>query len=155
MTIHGTSMLAHLLNAYDWFDHPEGMKFVETHQDAFRTVGHWLFLPGTISAFHRVLNCEEIWAIHLGRLRLHLIEPDGQYRSVPLGLDLAAGEVPVVTVPKGHWQAAELLEPVPFAFGANVCAPGFRYSEFQLGKRGELSALFPAHADLIGRLAHE
>ena len=148
-------MLPHLLQAYDWFDHPEGMKFAETHQDAFRTVGHWLFLPGAISAFHRVLNCEEIWAIHVGRLHLHVIAPDGKYQLVRIGLDLAAGELPVVTVPPGHWQAAELPEAVPFAFGTNVCAPGFCYEESQIAKRRELCQEFPPHAELISRLTHE
>ncbi len=147
-------MLEQLLRAYQWFDHPEGMKFVEAQQDAFRTVGHWLFQPGAMSAFHRVLNCEEIWALHVGRLHLHVIAPDGAYRLVRLGLDLAGGDVPVATVPKGHWQAAELAPAVPFAFGTNVCAPGFRYSELQIAPRLELAELFPQHQDLIVQLTH-
>lgn len=147
-------MLEALLDGYRWFDHREGMKFVETHRDAHRTVGHWLFLPGTHSAFHRVTNCEEIWAIHAGRLDLHVIDTAGTYRRHHLGLDLASGERPVVTVPPRSWQAAELPAGLPLAFGTNICAPGFQYSEFELGKRAEMLASFPEHADLISRLSH-
>jgi len=145
--------LESLLRDYRWFDHPEGMKFVETHRDAHRTVGHWLFLPGTHSAFHRVTNGEEIWAIHAGRLDLHLLDPAGTYQRHHLGLDLASGERPVVTVPIRSWQAAELPAGEPFAFGTNVCAPAFQYSAFELGMRDEMLASFPEHADLISRLS--
>ena len=47
-------MIEDILAAYDWFDHPEGLKYVQTYGDAYRNCGHWLFLPGIISAFHKV-----------------------------------------------------------------------------------------------------
>lgn len=53
-------MIEALLRNYNWYDHPEGPKFVETHRDAFRTSGHWLFLPGAVSRLHKVKNNEEI-----------------------------------------------------------------------------------------------
>jgi hypothetical protein len=40
-----TIMIDDILAAYDWFDHPDGPKFVETHRDEHRTSGHWLFPP--------------------------------------------------------------------------------------------------------------
>ncbi len=144
-----------LLTAFPWFDHREGPKFVETHRDAHRTSGHWLFLPGAFSAFHRVTNNEEIWAIHAGRLLVHVLAPDGTLRTLRLGMDVDAGERPVVTVPTGHWQAAELPPGVPFAFGTNVCAPCFHYTEFALASREELAAAHPAHRALIERLTRE
>jgi len=142
-----------LLKAFAWFDHREGPKFVETHRDAHRTSGHWLFLPGAFSRFHRVTNNEEIWAIHAGRLRLHVLGPDGTLTTSVLGVDVAGGERPVVTVPIGHWQAAELPPGEPLAFGTNVCAPCFQYAEFAIANRAELLAAYPAHRELIGRLA--
>lgn len=145
--------LESILHRYGWFDHPEGMKFVETHRDAYRSVGHWLFVPDSHSAFHRVTNCEEIWAIHAGRLTLHVLDPAGGYQRYRLGLDLASGERPVVAVPRRSWQAAELPAGEPLAFGTNVCAPAFQYSVFELGKRDAMLASFPEHADIIGRLS--
>ena len=147
-------MLEDLLDAYDWFDHPDGpdFYFVETHRDAFRTSGHWLILPGGISSFHKVSNNEELWLIHLGQIILHVLDPEGAYHSFRLGTDLANGERPVVAVPAGYWQAAELLEGTPFAFGTNVCAPGFSYEEYALARREELLRDFPDHGELITRL---
>jgi uncharacterized protein len=148
----GGSMLGALLAAYPWYDHAEGMKFVEMHQDAHRTVGHWLFLPGMRSTFHRVRNCEEIWAIHHGSLLLHVLEPNGVHRVVRLGSNVGAGERPVASVRPDCWQAAELAGGAAFAFGTNVCAPGFRTSEFEIGPRAVLRATYPQHTEVIERL---
>ncbi len=145
-------MLDDILSAYGWYDHPEGPKFVQTHRDEYRTSGHWLFLPGVFSAFHRVLNSEELWLIHEGRLLVHVIDPGGGHTILRLGTDIAAGERPVVTVPLGTWQAAEMAEGVPYAFGTNVCAPPFCFDELEIADRDELVREYPDHEDLIRRL---
>ncbi len=140
-----------LLASYKWFDHIDGPKFVETHRDQYRTSGHWLFLPGVISYFHEVLDNDELWLIHSGSLMLHLLANDGSYQLLRLGTDVKGGERPVVSIPAGCWQAAEIPEGIPFAFGTNVCAPPFSYDNFLLAKREKLMQKFPAHADLIRR----
>jgi len=63
-----------------------------------------------------------------------------------------AGERPVATVGVGHWQAAELHERVPFAFGTNVCAPPFTFDQFSIAERDALLVEHPGHAGLIQRL---
>lgn len=138
--------------AYAWYDHPEGPKFVETHRDAHRTCGHWLFLPGAISAFHRVLNSEELWIAQRGSLRIHVLGADGAHVEHVLGLDVAAGEKPVLAVSQGALQAAELCAGESFAFGANVCAPCFHFHEFELTSRADLLARFPQQRELVLRL---
>lgn len=143
-----------LLGAYAWYDHPEGPKFVETQRDEHRTSGHWLFLPGAISAFHRVLNNEELWIAQRGSLRIHVLGADGAHVEHVLGLDVAAGETPVLAVSKGALQAAELCDGESFAFGANVCAPCFHFQEFELAPRAELLARFAQHRELVTRLTH-
>ena len=145
-------MIDDILAAYEWYDHPDGPKFVETHRDQYRSSGHWLFLPGAVSWFHKVLNNEELWLIHAGRLLVHVLDPDGTHRILRLGIDHAAGERPVVTVPAGHWQAAEIPEGTPFAFGTNVCAPPFSFEKFYVARREDLLREFPNHVDLITRL---
>lgn len=145
-------MIDTLLKAYPWFDHVEGPKFAEMERSVHRSFGHWLFLPGVFSSWHAVKNCEEIWAIHSGGLLVHLLTPEGEHKVHRLGMKISEGEQPVITVPKGHWQAAEISDGLPFAFGSNVCVPGFLYSEFELGKREELLAEFPQHAEVITRL---
>lgn len=143
-----------LLADYEWYDHPEGPKFVETHRDEHRTCGHWLFLPGVISAFHQVLNGDELWLIHRGALLVHVIDAGGEWSTLRLGLRPELGERPVQRVPAGAWQAAELPPGTPFAFGSNVCAPPFRFEEFRMAERAELLARFPRHAEAIRRLTH-
>lgn len=147
--------LDELLAAYAWYDHPEGPKFVETHRDAHRTSGHWLFLPGAISAFHRVLDNEELWIAQRGALRVHLIDESGAHLERVLGLDVSAGESPVLAVPRGALQAAELLDGESFAFGANVCAPPFSFERFELTPRADLLKRYPQHRALIERLTRE
>lgn len=146
--------LAALLAAYAWYDHPEGPKFVETHRDEHRTSGHWLFLPRAISAFHRVLNNEELWIAQRGRLTVYVLDERGALSEHALGNDVAAGERPVLSVGRGLWQAAELPAGEPFAFGANVCAPCFHFERFELAQRAVLSAEYPQHRALIARLTH-
>jgi predicted cupin superfamily sugar epimerase len=148
-------ILDELLSAYNWYDHPDGPKFVETHRNEYRTSGHWLFLPGVVSWFHRVFNNAELWIIHTGRLLVHVLDPDGTHRVLHLGTDLAVGERPVVAVPVGHLQAAEIPEGVPFAFGTNVCAPSFSFEQFEITKREDLLQEFPDYKDLIMRFTQE
>jgi len=149
------SIVDDILAAYDWFDHPDGPKFVETHRDEFRTSGHFLFLPGAFSSFHHVRNSEELWLIHAGRLLVHVLEPDGSHRILQLGTDFAAGERPVVTVPAGAWQAAEIPAGTPFAFGSNVCTPPFSFDNFNIARQDDLLRDFPGRADLIMRFTRE
>lgn len=148
-------MLEHLLKAYPWFDHPEGIKFVEVERNACRSVGHWLFLPGTFSAFHRVMNCDEVWAIHAGRLLLHVLTPAGEWQQLQLGPAVERGERPVATVPAGCWQAAEIPPGGPYAFGTNICAPAFEYSALQIAERNELRRAYPQHTPLVTRLTRQ
>lgn len=148
-------MLDHVLRSYNWYDHPEDHKFAQVHRNAHRTCGHWLYLPGEISAFHRVLNTEELWLIHVGRIVIHVLSPEGVHTAHRLGTDLAAGEQPVASVPQGYWQAAEIPEGVPLAMGSNVCAPGFSWDEFELADQAGLLRELPNHADLILRLTRK
>jgi predicted cupin superfamily sugar epimerase len=148
-------MFEDILHSYDWYAHPEGHRFVQVHRDVHRTCGHWLYQPREIGALHRVLNSEELWCIHRGSLEVHVLSPDGMHTSLRLGTDLAAGERPVLAVPQGHWQGAEMPDGVPFALGSNVCAPGFSWDEFELGNRDELIHQFPTHCDLIVRLTKD
>src|SRR5574341_597592 len=145
-------MLDTLIERYDWYDHPEGVKFVETHRNEYRTSGHWLMLPGTFSAFHRVLNNEELWYIHHGKITLHIIDTTGRLSSLTLGPDISAGEYPVIAVPQSCWQAAEIAEGAPYAFGCVVCAPAFRFERFEVGNRQCLIEEFPKHREVITRL---
>jgi predicted cupin superfamily sugar epimerase len=145
-------MLSKILASYEWYDHPEGPKFVETHRDRHRTSGHWLFMPRRFSTFHKWLGGDELWLIHFGRLHLHMIEPSGAHTLLRLGTDIGSGERPVAVVPSSCWQAAEFPEGVEFAFGTNVCAPPFLFEQLVMARRDALEREHPAHGALIRRL---
>ncbi len=145
--------LEEILTAYDWYDHPEGIKFVETDRDPARTSGHFLYMDGAASAFHRVVDNAELWYLHHGRLLIHVLGPEGSLTTHRLGMDVAAGERPQHVVPVGTWQAAELPAGTTWAFGSVVCAPPFSFEEsYQAANRASLLAEWPEHAATIRRL---
>jgi predicted cupin superfamily sugar epimerase len=127
------------------------LKFVETHRDEYRTCGHWLFLPGAIAVLHKVDDNEEVWAIHHGRVLLHLLSSAGEYQRLMLGCNLDSGELPLRTVPVGWWQAAEIPDGEPYAWGTNVCAPPFNPRSLTVGDRDLLLSEFPMHSEVILR----
>jgi len=109
-------------------------------------------LPEAFSAFHRVLNNEELWYIHYGTITLHIIDSSGHLMTRELGTDISEGQYPVISVPKNCWQAAEIGQGVSYAFGSVVCAPVFHFERFELGMRNALIAQFPQYGDVITRL---
>jgi predicted cupin superfamily sugar epimerase len=79
--------------------------------------------------------------------------PDGTGRTVTLGPDVLAGQHPQLVVPRGVWQGS-LLEPGgDFALLGATVAPGFDYADYEAGDREQLTAQYPAFAELIRRLA--
>ena len=84
----------------------------------------------------------------------YLIEPDGTLRTVVMGSDPTQGQQMQMVVKGGTWKASEIPTDGKFGYGliGEAVAPGFEYADMQLGKSAELSAQFPAHAGLIGRL---
>lgn len=150
--------------------HPvEGGYFRETHRTADRIPGaalprhgadrsagtaiFFLLTGDTVSEMHR-LPGDEVFHFYLGdpieMLQLH---PDGTGRTLALGPDLSAGQVPQLVVPGGVWQGSRVV-PGPHGFcllGATM-APGFDYADYVTGRRAELVGGWPAFAELIGVL---
>ncbi|MCK9461126.1 MAG: cupin domain-containing protein [Proteobacteria bacterium] len=144
--------------------HPEGGYYRETFRAPLvldglphgaprsaSTAIYFLLPAGTFSAFHRVRS-DEVWHHYDGGpLALHIIRDDGALSTIRLGCDLAAGETPQAVVPANAWQAAEPLGR-RFALCGCTVAPGFDFADFELADRGDLTARFPAHAELVARL---
>jgi uncharacterized protein len=76
----------------------------------------------------------EIWHYYAGAALILQIADDGGKRSIILGPDLAAGQVPQVIVPAHAWQAAESAGDWTLA-GCTV-APGFDFASFELAPKG-------------------
>ena len=121
--------------------HPEGGHYRETFRDAGSdaqgrsrsTAIYYLLRRGERSHWHRI-DAVEVWHYHAGSaLKLQIADHDGT-RSVRLGADLAAGELPQAVVPAQAWQAAESCGDWTLV-GCTV-APGFDFATFELAAPG-------------------
>jgi hypothetical protein len=121
--------------------HPEGGHYRETFRDtrtdangrSLSTAIYFLLARGEHSHWHRI-DAVEIWHYYAGgALSLRIADDRGQ-RTVRLGPDLAADEVPQATVPPQAWQAAESTGDWTLV-GCTV-APGFDFAKFELAPKG-------------------
>ena len=146
--------------------HPEGGYFRETYRSelmigqkvlpdhftgdrACCTCIYFLLGSDTFSAFHRILQ-DEIWHFYRGNsILLHIIQPDGQQYSIPLGAEIEKGYFPQYVVPAGCWFAAEVNETDSYALVGCTVSPGFDFRDFELAERASLLEEFPEHRALI------
>jgi predicted cupin superfamily sugar epimerase len=162
-------------NARYWIEklrleaHPEGGYFRQTYKAelvlpkaalpagftgarAASTAIYFLLEGKTFSAFHR-LRSDEVWHFYAGEpLVVHVIEPEGEYSAIRLGLDLEAGQVPQAVVRAGSWFASHVADWNSFALVGCTVAPGFDFEDFELGVSAELAAKYPQHRELVERL---
>ena len=132
---------ADIIARLDLKPHPEGGHYRETFRDprvdangrALSTAIYFLLARGERSHWHRI-DASEVWHYYAGHaLTLHIAD-DGNERSIRLGQDLAAGDVPQAIVPVRAWQAAESTGDWTLV-GCTV-APGFDFAKFELAPRG-------------------
>ena len=118
--------------------HPEGGWYRETFRDAGEPRAHstaiyYLLARGQRSHWHRV-DAVEIWHHYAcAPLNLELADDAGR-RTVRLGSDLGAGEVPQAIAPAGVWQAAETLG--DWSLVGCTVAPGFEFAGFDMAPPG-------------------
>lgn len=144
--------------------HPvEGGFFRETYRSAgslardgasrsISTAIYYLLTPKTVSALHR-LPGDEVFHFYAGDpVRMLQLWPDGSTRTLTLGADLKAGQVPQLVVPGGVWQGSVLVDGGSWALLGATMAPGFDYADYTSGDRAELMARYPAERAMIERL---
>ena len=68
-----------------------------------------------------------------GPVDYFIFHPDGRAEKVTLGMNLAAGERPVVAVPGGCWKALRLREGASYALMANTLSPEFTPDRVKIG----------------------
>ncbi len=149
--------------------HPEGGYFKETYRNPktipasqlgtdysgarnYATSIYFLLTKGNFSAFHRIIQDEQ-WHFYDGAtLLLHMISPEGEYKKVEIGRNIAQGEVPQFTVPGGYWFGAEVEDKGHFSFVGCTVAPGFDFDDFEMPSREILLSKFPQHESIIRKL---
>src|SRR5436190_19313099 len=111
-----------------------------------------LLTADTFSELHR-LPTEEVFHLYLGGpVRMLQLFPAGHGREIVIGADILAGQQPQVVVPSGVWQGSRLEPGVEFALLGATMAPGFDFADYQQGRRSDLMAQYPKHADMIREL---
>jgi predicted cupin superfamily sugar epimerase len=113
-----------------------------------------LITRSEFSALHK-LKTDEVWHYYLGDpLQLLILHPDGSGEVVILGPDVLRGQQLQHVVPRGCWQGAMPTRSKSDAYTVfgDTLAPGFEYSDFEMGYREELQRTYPHYAGLIERL---
>jgi len=150
--------------------HPEGGWFRESYRSSeqipadalperfhgprsFCTAIYFLLERGDFSALHRIKS-DEIWHFYEGApLTVHVITPGGERYDILLGRDAACGHNLQAVVPAGCWFGAETRG--AFSLVGCTVAPGFDFSDFEMGERARLTELFPQHRLLIDHLTRD
>ncbi len=68
-----------------------------------------------------------------GPVDYFIFHPDGRAEKVTLGMDLTAGQRPVVAVPGGCWKALRLRDGASYALMANTLSPEFTPDRVKIG----------------------
>ncbi|CAB3779382.1 cupin domain-containing protein [Paraburkholderia fynbosensis] len=156
-----------LIRRFDLKPHPEGGFFNETYRSAQRVIRdggstqnrsastaiYYLLCDGAHSAWHRIRS-DEVWHFYAGEpLNVHVLDASGALLTHKLGNALTHHDaVFQAVVPAGLWFAAECADPATFALVGCTVAPGFEFSEFEIGDVDALKAEHPQHAGVIARL---
>ncbi|WP_147535725.1 cupin domain-containing protein [Bacillus marasmi] len=145
--------------------HPEGGFYQSTvsseieinvsgKQRKLYTSIYFLLRSEDISHLHR-LRSDELWYYHGGSsLTVHVIDANGKYEEYKLGLNLEAGEVPQVLVPKNSIFGSSVMNKDTFSLVGCMVAPGFDFEDFELFDQEELLATYPEHEEIINKLGY-
>ena len=113
---------------------------------------YFLLMGNQFSAFHKIKS-DEIWHFYDGSsIRLYLILEDGKLEIKNVGINIGKNEVPQIVIPRNVWFAAEPIDKESYTLVGCTVAPGFDFSDFELGTQNDLAKDFPQHKNLITRL---
>lgn len=116
------------------------------------TAIYFLVTSDQFSALHR-LTSDEIWFFHLGDpLEMLMLHPDGHGETVTIGPDLTASERPQHVCPAQVWQGTRIVpdqRKFGYALASCTMAPGFDWSDFELGVRDTLLRQYPEFTHAI------
>lgn len=90
-----------------------------------------------VNYLHRLVPDDTHILIEGGPVDYFIFHPDGRAEKVTLGMDLAAGQRPVVAVPGGCWKALRLRDGASYALMANTLSPEFTPDRVQIGAGAE------------------
>lgn len=145
--------------------HPEGGYFKEIYRSgetlkhglpgrykgnrSFSTSIYFLLKGKQKSLLHK-LKSDEIWHFYDGSsLKLYIIDAKSKLSSKLLGRNIDVKESMQLVIKRGYWFCAEVSDENSFALFGCTVAPGFDFSDFELGERKKLLRLYPQHKELV------
>jgi hypothetical protein len=87
-----------------------------------------------INYLHRLVPDDTHILIEGGPVDYFIFHPDGHAEKTTLGMDLAAGQRPVVAIPGGCWKALRLRPGASYALMANTLSPEFTPDRVKIGE---------------------
>lgn len=136
------------------FTSAEAIDAFGTKRSLFTNI-YFLLESKDISHFHR-LKSDEVWYYHAGSpLLVHIIDEQGNYNEMKVGLDIENGEMPQVIVPKNSIFGSSVIEKDTFSLVGCMVSPGFDFEDFELFTQDELLTNYPQHEEIIKRLAYK
>jgi predicted cupin superfamily sugar epimerase len=87
-----------------------------------------------INYLHWLASDDTHILIEGGPVDYFIFHPGGRAEKLTLGMDLAAGERPVIAVPGGCWKALRLREGAGYALMANTLSPEFTPDRVRIGE---------------------
>lgn len=87
-----------------------------------------------INYLHWLASDDTHILIEGGPVDYFIFHPDGLAEKLTLGIDLAAGERPVIAVPGGCWKALRLRDGARYALMANTLSPEFTPDRVKIGE---------------------
>jgi predicted cupin superfamily sugar epimerase len=81
-----------------------------------------------------------------GPVDYFIFHPDGHAEKITLGMNLAAGERPVIAVPGGAWKALKLRDGASYALMANTLSPEFTPDRVKIGEGANWAKRFAGSA---------
>jgi len=146
------------------FSHPEGGYFREVYRSeeliahlpgrynglrSFSTSIYFLLPGDQFSAFHRIQS-DETWHFYAGcALKIFILGGENHYEKIILGPDNSDIPIFQYTITRGKWFAAKPVQINSYTLLGCTVAPGFDFSDFELGEYNRLSCIFPAQAELL------
>lgn len=128
----------------------EGGLFRRTWANDTASAILFLLADGDFSALHR-LTADEVYVHQAGApLDLLLLGPSGEVRSVLMGTDVRAGQIPQLAVPAGWWQGSSSAG--RWTLVTTIVSPPFEWDQITMGERDELVAAYPDAAARIRAL---
>ena len=127
--------------------HPEGGFYREMHRSptiinagglvkksAYTSI-YYLLAGDNFSSWHRIKS-DETWYFHRGcDVSIYFFDQNKALQTIQLGLESKCLQA---TIPADTWFAAKPTQQDSFCLVSCAVAPGFEFTDFEIGKRGSL-----------------